>query len=65
GAPAASANVARGLQALLPWQDPGRRKPHVACLGRNPLPRPPRHRTSDFGLQVVIGPQRPPSQGGG
>ena len=33
----ASANVARGLQGLLPWRDPGRRKPDVACLGRNPL----------------------------
>ncbi len=31
--PAASANVARGLQTQLPWRDPGRRKPDVACLG--------------------------------
>jgi len=34
--PAASANVARGLQAQLPWRDPGRRKPDVACLGETP-----------------------------
>ena len=35
--PAASANVARGLQAQLPCRHSGRRKPDVACLGRNPL----------------------------
>jgi len=35
--PAACANVARGLQAVLPWRDPGRRKPDVVYLGRNPL----------------------------
>ncbi len=45
---------ARGLQGLLPGGrgDPGRRKPDVACLGRNPLLAlgDVGHWTSDFGL---------------